>query len=676
MTITPAYTDNQWLIDAIQNRPTPRNVPTVPEFAETTIIARGKYRGMRHDNSRSPFSTDIMYHCSPQSPTQLIWIMGGAQWGKTVVLSLVAAFYTKTEPSEILYISGAESSSEKFAEREYMQRCLALGVKFRAQTNENKSRKSGNTATTKEFDGGNIDFATANSINQISSDTKRIVLLDEVDRWATFGGEDLGKEGSKYDNILARAKQWGDQKKIIGVSTPTTESESFMNQLFLTGDQCYFQVPCPLCGKMQILGQYEIDGYGLTFKTQGGIVLESSVEYVCKHCSKAFKEIHKSDMLISGEWQPSAIPQPYTKSYQVNSGLLSNFYPWTQTCTEWNQVANGIMSRQSYWNLSRGMAFKEIGTTPKIETLFELRSDYHSGQVPDGVLFLTMGADVQRGSDKYRDMSDAQLNEIIAQQNVDKLEKSDLPRVELEVLGTCAQFKTRSICYKRFYGRVTDPLMGAWAKFADWIETGGMQFYDKRGRLFEPKLTFIDSGDGYSSMDAVLVFCTAYQHINFYGIKGQQLIKRGKNEKSDQGDDIGTGFKRYRASKSGGQYDFYLINTQHYKTIQYRNFKITDPQMTGSCLFPRDYSDFYFDMFTAEELVKENGVKLFKKMSGRANEAIDCRVYALCAADVWVEKYFIPSQQLYYKERGATPAQLVKVDKAFCIQELDKYLWG
>jgi phage terminase large subunit GpA-like protein len=195
-------------------------------------------------------------------------------------------------------------------------------------------------------------------------------------------------------------------------------------------------------------------------------------------------------------------------------------------------------------------------------------------------------------------------------------------------------------------------------------------------------MSFIDSGDGYNSMDAVLVFCSGYAHINFYAIKGQKIISRGKNEKKDDGDDIGTGFKRYRASKSGGQYDFFLINTQHYKTQAYRNFKIVDENMTGSCLFPADYPDYYFEMFTSEELVKKNGVLVYDKLNGRNNEAIDCRVYALCAADVWVERQFVPSQQQWYKDEAAkkkqmlTPAQIMKRDKAFCISGLHAHLWG
>lgn len=669
MRINPAVNDIEWLRDSFVSRPTPLNLPTIPEFAETTKIVRGKYKGLPHRNDRSPFANEIMYEAGPQSDTQVIVVMGGAQWGKTVILSLIANYYTVVEPSEILYVTGAEASANKFAEREYVPRCKALGVTFRSQSAENTSRKSGNTAKTKEFDGGNVDFATANSINQLSSDTKRVILADEVSRWADLEGGDLGAEGSKWDNMLARAKQWGSQQKIIAVSTPNLENTCFTNALFLSGDQSYYFVPCPLCGHMHTMGFFDLDGYGLTYKTKGDSVIRSSIEYICPKCAKGFSEGHKFDILASGEWRSSAVGMPYTRSFYVPSGLISNFYTWEQTCNEWQQVQSGLRLRQSFFNLTLGKPFKDTGTTPKADTLYELRSTYRSGHVPDDVIYISVGIDAQAGAEKYRNMSDERLQEIIDEQPADTLQKTDLPRLEMFVLGMCKGYRSRAIMYKRFYGRVDDPLSGAWQRLSDFGQKEGLKFYDKKQRVFYPCMIFLDAGDGHTSMHAAMAYSEGGQNI--YAIKGQKTVKRKKGEKYD--DEIGNTFRRYRANRSGKTgVDYYLINTSHYKSLIYKNLKHTDPDHSGSILFPADFNDYYFDMLTAEEKLSDG---TFEKISGRANEALDCFVYALCAGDVWLDQYVL-DQKANAKTAGASPAEIAKIDKGWAVNFLHRALWG
>ena len=41
-----------------------------------------------------------------------------------------------------------------------------------------------------------------------------------------------------------------------------------------------------------------------------------------------------------------------------------------------------------------------MGQRPKLEKVIELRGTYKEGQVPNNVLFITIGVDVQRGSKK------------------------------------------------------------------------------------------------------------------------------------------------------------------------------------------------------------------------------------------------------------------------------------
>jgi phage terminase large subunit GpA-like protein len=84
-----------------------------------------------------------------------------------------------------------------------------------------------------------------------------------------------------------------------------------------------------------------------------------------------------------------------------------------------------------------------------------------------------------------------------------------------------------------------------------------------------------------------------------------------------------------------GDITLYEISTAYYKAQVYANLKVKrvegEIQNPGFCCFPADYGENYFEMLTAEELT-ENGYD----SKGRRNEALDCRVYALCAGDVYL----------------------------------------
>jgi phage terminase large subunit GpA-like protein len=145
-------------------------------------------------------------------------------------------------------------------------------------------------------------------------------------------------------------------------------------------------------------------------------------------------------------------------------------------------------------------------------------------------------------------------------------------------------------------------------------------------------LIFIDSGDGETTAQ-VYNFCSRWN--NTFPSKGFRSIQQRKKEKPDE---LTEGsFKRYRSVKMSEDIVLYEISTNYYKTHVYNNVKISrqpqDPQKPGFCDFPRDYGQKYFDMLTAEERLIDGSYE----SHGRRNEALDCRVGALCAADVYLD---------------------------------------
>ena len=111
-------------------------------------------------------------------------------------------------------------------------------------------------------------------------------------------------------------------------------------------------------------------------------------------------------------------------------------------------------------------------------------------------------------------------------------------------------------------------------------------------------------------------------------------------------------FKRYRAVKMAEDVTLYEISTVYYKNQIYNNLRIErqsqEPQKPGFCDFPIDYGEHYFDMLTAEEKMSDGTFEAHN----RRNEALDCRVGALAAADIWLDSELL-NLRAWCKAQGA-----------------------
>ena len=631
-----------FLLTLYDKLPTRTHNPSIVEYAEKTIVPSGTYRGAKFEHHRAPQLKEPLSLLSPDSPYREVIIMTGAQQGKSTLGELTAMYYITQVPSEILYVSSTDSACGKWLERRIVPRAMAAGIQFKTEVDNPTSRKTGSTTYSKIFPGGNIDTASALSPSQLASETKRIVIGDETDRWKIA----LGEEGSVVDMIRARTQAWGNQAKIIWMSTPTTESSSLIYQLFLSGDQRFYHVPCPYCGKMQLMDFAYGRGFGLTWEYANGKINRKSIELICEGCGKGIKESSKHSMLNGGQWIKTAVSQyDYVASYNLN-GLYSHMLKWYDVVVSYDKSQRSEIEKQSFENLVMGRVIRSSGSRPKASKLLENRGTYRQGDVPEGVLYLTAGADVQRGS---------------------KTDPENPPRIEMEVLGIGAGYKTWSIEYKVFEGDVTDPFGGAFEALFQYMMK--IEFsYSRRidNFRFPLSMAFIDSGDGDGTN---VVYQFSQRLRNTFASKGRRSIQRKKGEKSDELTD--SSFKRYRAAKISEDITLYEISTVYYKNQIYNNLKIPrlpiEPQKPGFCDFPVDYTEKYFDMLTSEDKMSDGSFE----SHGRRNESLDCRVYALCAADVFLDSEVLNFKS-WAKSNGSKPDVIQTITHRTVIDEMTK----
>ena len=597
------------------------------------------------ENWRSQYAVEIMDELSPWSPTQHVDLMSASQVVKTSLMENTIGYYIGAHPAPILFMSGTDALLKKWATKRLEPLIDSLGLRDRmiAPVENEKSRRTGDTTFQKLFNGGFLEMASAQSPSSQRSDSVRILCLDELD-----AAPELLTTGEGYwdENAEARTKAWSNRRKILACSTPTEFQTSTIYRRFLMGDQCEYFVPCPLCGKYQLLDRGDEKGtYGIRAEKKAGKI--EFVYYLCDHCHDAIFEHQKADMIRAGKWEKKTRPERLRRSFHLNA-LMSpvGLYSWIDYYTDYEKAQRSPDGMRVFTNHGDGLPYQESGQRPKVEVIIENRGKYKSGEVPNGVLYITAGLDVQRGS---------------------KTNPDNPPRIEMEVLGIGYGYRSWSIEYKVFEGPVDDPFSGAWEDLHQYALSRELS-YERRedGFKFPVSLVFIDSGDGETT-DIVYRFCNRW--TNTFPCKGFKSIQRRKKEKPDEMTE--SDFKRYRVAKINEDVMLYEISTVYYKNQIYNNLAIgrvtEEQQRPGFCEFPYDYGQKYFDGLTAEEKMSDGSFE----SHGRRNEQLDCRVYALCAADVFLDSELL-NYKAWAKANGQRQDEIQKITHRAVIDNMIK----
>jgi phage terminase large subunit GpA-like protein len=600
----------------------------------------------------TPYAIEWMDNMSPYSGITHQVIEKAAQIAATFAVECIIGYWMREMPTAIQYMSATDQLLKKWGTKRLEPMIDSIGMRklisdFSEIQFGSGSRRTADTIFSKQFLGGFLELASAQSPSSQRSDSIRVMIRDEIDgapRMLVTG------EGNWLITSEARLKFWGDRMKITDLSTPTTYELSSIHDMYLDGDCRVYLFPCPLCGHMQFLFWLpETGNHGLRADTVAGKI--ERVYYLCEKCHDAIFEKSKYKMLNDSrsKWEPTKESKSKTyRSYNINSLYAPlGTYSWKKYYEKWLISRDDPGKMRGFTNTDGGQPYREEGSRPKIENVISLRGNYKSGQVLNEVLWITAGSDVQRGKKSFELLSDSDLERTMEEMKKSKIDlhHQGLPRIELEMLGNGHGYRTYSIEYKVFYGHTHDPYSGAWEKLRRWLIETELVYTRLDGSRISCQIMFIDSGDGERT-SAVYQFCEPYPGI--FPIKGDQALKKGLHEKGDEL--MQSSFRRYSVSKIGDAQFLYTVATNHYKNKIYHSLKIprqpTEEQRPGFMEFPIDYSDYYFKMLTAEERHFDGSFH----SGSRRNEALVCRAYALCASDVWLDNQVNKVREAYIKQ--------------------------
>jgi phage terminase large subunit GpA-like protein len=473
-----------------------------------------------------------------------------------------------------------------------------------ARVSRNRSRDRANTTLLKEFDGGILVIAGANSAADLRSTPVRDLYLDEIDNFP----HDVDGEGDPGDLAQARQTTFA-RKKRLKTSTPTTKDSSRIEAAYLASDRCRYHVPCPHCGTFQPLEFGADKDHGLKWdKDEQGAPIGATVRYVCAAHGCEIREHHKRAMLASGVW---VAENPGAQDGKVRGFHLNGLYSplgwlsWRDIAFEWyeamREAARGNLSKlKVFINTRLAETFEEQGDKADHHALRKRAADWPLRAVYIGSV-LTAGCDVQKN------------------------------RIECRLWswhrGMERQLVDRVVIYGDPTLHESDPA-SPWAKLTEYLRRPVHHVSGARVPLLA---TMIDSSDGHT-MQAVYVYCREHQAENVMPIKGASTAAKPILGKPSEQDITWRGVKLKKGIR------LWPIGTDTAKAEIYGRLRVVAPgpgYVHLSSQLPADE----FEQLTAEKLVtryvKGRPRTEWVLPPGRRNEALDCAVYALAAAH-WV----------------------------------------
>ncbi|MEO0624089.1 MAG: phage terminase large subunit family protein [Pseudomonadota bacterium] len=378
--------------------------------------------------------------------------------------------------------------------------------------------------------------------------------------------------------LSAKRTQTAHAPQEVNGSTPTLKGFSLIEREYEASDQRIYEVPCPHCGTFQRL-------------IWGGVKWPKGepdkAYYECQANGCVIEEREKTGMIAKGRW---VAQKPFDGHAGFHIGALYSPFPgarWSVLAREFIAAkAGGPATLQPFINTVLGETWDAGGEGFEPDSLMARREDYPETAVPGRAVLITAGVDIQDD------------------------------RFELEVVGWAPNHETWSIDYVRHYGDPSTP--GFWEALDAQLSR---RFTHPSGLTFGVEAACVDSGGHYA--DEVYAFCRPRFRRRVFATKGASTWDAPIWPK-----------KRASRAKKGALLFVVGVNAAKMKT--YIRMQAEEGE-AGFCHFPTRYGQDYFDMLTAERLVKEHRkgfeIREFRKEPGRRNEAWDCRIYATCARE-------------------------------------------
>lgn len=634
---------DNWL--GLSRRAVYRAAPTmsVPEWADkhrflsaSVGAVGGPWETRRVEVARGP----MMAVTEPGVRT--ITAMTCTQTMKTELLTNTFGYFAHLDPAPMLLLEPKDEMATAFS-KERLAPMISSSPVLREIMGDRKSHSSDDTIQYKTFPGGFLAISSAGSPSNLAMRAIRVVLLDEIDKYETT------KEGDPVSLAEERMATFTTSSLAIRACSPTWEETSRIYRSFLSGDQRRPFCACPHCGHWQTLDFFR---HVQWHTDQDGTHYPETAAIYCEACGASWSEAERV-RIVSPVGERGVIPDTIrfyqTKEFTCDclkdsegEPIITRHVPMQEQCWEWDEehqvgyaccpdcgkrkVSNHHASfqvsklyspfitvvalaqkwieskddpdlKQTFYNTQLGLPFAAEVSKAVDKHWLASRREVFPAEVPDGVLVLTAGLDVQSGGSKNEG------------------------RIEVEVVGWGLNEESWSIDTEVFYGDPAKP--DVWKQVDEYLLH---PWKHQRGFNLYIAAACIDSGGG--ATQDVYHFARERVGRNVWAIKGA-------SDKAGQWSPVWPAAqKESKHQKYRTGWKPIILGVNAAKEAVRQRLLIADPG-PGYCHFPHDRPEGWFEQLTSEQLVVEKKmgtkVRLWRLPKGLANEALDCRVYAYAA---------------------------------------------
>ena len=518
-----------------------------------------------------PYQEEIMRSMTDKT-VEKVTFLKSARVGYTKMINQLVGYHMHQQPANIMFVLPTLHDAEQHSITEIAP-MLRDTPCLRGLVRESRTKDSENTITRKKFPGGVLLMVGANSATSFRRVSIKVLIFDEVDGYPAMAGGGRGAEGDPMA-LAIRRTEWAWDRKIIMGSTPTLKDLSRIESSWEESDQRFYKVPCPECGAFHPILWENI-------RWEKG--KPETAAHLCVTCGCLWSHDKKREAISRGRWEITRPEIQGHHGYRLWSGYsLSPNATWANLASEFLIAKDDRSLLQTFINTQLGETFEiEQGEIVEVHSVMSRAEDYGTDPVPNGVIVITAGVDVQGD------------------------------RLEAEIVGWGAGEESWSLQYLTLLG---DPnRIDVWEQLEEALD---QNFLTESGVELRVSATCVDSG---ASTAAVYNWIAPRQGRRIWAVKGMNQPGRpiaGRPSKVDK-----------------GRVNLIPVGTDTAKELIMARLKITNPG-PGYCHFPRSYQEEYFYQLTAEKAVQtyKAGVPriVWRKIRKR-NEALDCRVYALAA---------------------------------------------
>lgn len=582
---------------------------------------------------RTPYLREVMDCLSPSHPCWKVTVKKGAQLGFTDVGINFMGFVADVAAGPMGIYQPTLEMAKAFIKTKLTPAVKATPAMNRKVAEQVSRDGTGSTVHHKPFDGGFWMIFGANASSGLQFFSLRYLFKDELSEWP----DDADERGDPSDQADTRTDAFETNRKIYQPSTPGLKGMCRITAEYEDGDQRRYYVPCPHCGQHQVLVWGNL-AFNETAPYQAA--------YVCAGCGEKIEHHHKRAMLKDATAGGTAV---WIKCYPDENGevpkdvldaddlarwtargsggrqpsfwinqLYAPFQTWDALVYKHERAKASPTKMKVFTQQVEGEAYEERGEAPETDKLLGRREAYPLGTLPVGALFVTAGVDVQKDYLQY---------EVVAWGIGGTSWGVDFGIVEGDT--------SRLDVWRQFEKDVYEKL------FTDW-----------RGRKWPIDMVAIDAG--YNTQLVYHFVRGRPRAMAIKGVPGHLAPLLGLPTKQDvdfDGKKVKGGVMLWPVGDWTGKSTVYANLRKEGPTDGREQFEI------GYCHFSKKHDEQFFKQLTAEHLVTHTRggreVKEWVLSPGVRNEALDCRKYALAAAEHLGMSQMDPEDWMeLVKERG------------------------